>query len=102
MWVNTGHVSPTPHTGWRTPARRSACLDGKRAAPLIQASRPRCHGGSSIATGAPSLTDIHEGAPDVSVVVPVYGNRDTASALHDELRGILDASNLTYEIVFIN
>jgi glycosyltransferase involved in cell wall biosynthesis len=40
--------------------------------------------------------------PDISVVVPVYRNADTVSALRDRLRQVLDAERMTSEIVFVN
>jgi polyisoprenyl-phosphate glycosyltransferase len=48
------------------------------------------------------LTDLSAGAPDVSVVVPVYGNGDTVCALHEQLQRVLGAQGLAYEIVFVN
>jgi polyisoprenyl-phosphate glycosyltransferase len=47
------------------------------------------------------LTDVRPD-PDVSVVVPVYGNGDTVHALHDAVQRVLDAENLTYEAIFVN
>lgn len=41
-------------------------------------------------------------ALDVSVVVPVYDNRDTVCALHERLQRVLRDANLTYEILFVN
>lgn len=47
-------------------------------------------------------SDAHSGAPDVSVVVPVYDNRDTVCALHERLQRVLRDEHLTYEILFVN
>lgn len=49
-----------------------------------------------------SESDAHHGAPDVSVVVPVYGNRDTVCALHGRLQRVLRDAHLTYEMLFVN
>jgi glycosyltransferase involved in cell wall biosynthesis len=48
------------------------------------------------------LADPDRGAPDVSVVVPVYGNADTVRPLHDQIRRVLRTADLTHEIIFVN
>jgi polyisoprenyl-phosphate glycosyltransferase len=48
------------------------------------------------------LADADRGAPDVSVVVPVYGNADTVRPLHEEIRRVLRSKDLTHEIIFVN
>ncbi len=40
--------------------------------------------------------------PDVSIVVPVYGNGATVHALHDAVQRVLQAERLTYEAIFVN
>jgi polyisoprenyl-phosphate glycosyltransferase len=48
------------------------------------------------------LVDVDCGIPDVSVVVPVYGNRDTVCLLHEKIQSVLRRENLTHEIIFVN
>lgn len=48
------------------------------------------------------MDDVNRETPDVSVVIPVYDNRDTVSLLHEKLQIVLRRENLTYEIVFVN
>jgi glycosyltransferase involved in cell wall biosynthesis len=48
------------------------------------------------------LADPERRAPDVSVVVPVYGNADTVRALHEEVHRVLRSRDLTHEIIFVN
>jgi len=40
--------------------------------------------------------------PEVSVVVPVYRNADTLSALYQRVRQALETQGLTYEVVFVD
>lgn len=40
--------------------------------------------------------------PEISVVVPVYCNADTVSALRERLRQVLESEPLSYEILFVN
>ena len=48
------------------------------------------------------MADLDRGSPDVSVVVPVYGNADTVRALHEEIRHVLRSQDLRHEIIFVN
>ena len=48
------------------------------------------------------MADLDRRAPDVSVVVPVYGNADTVRVLHEEVRRVLRSIDLTHEIIFVN
>jgi glycosyltransferase involved in cell wall biosynthesis len=49
-----------------------------------------------------SLADLDRGVPDVSVVVPVYGNADTVGPLHERVQRVLRSCGLTHEIIFVN
>jgi undecaprenyl-phosphate 4-deoxy-4-formamido-L-arabinose transferase len=40
--------------------------------------------------------------PEISVVIPVYRSEATLRSLTDRLRGVLEAMNLTWEIVFVD
>lgn len=42
------------------------------------------------------------GGLGISVVVPVYRNRETLAPLHDDLRSALQRSGLSYELIFVN
>lgn len=39
---------------------------------------------------------------DLSVVLPVYNEKDNIAPLHDELTGVLDGLHLRYEIVYVD
>jgi polyisoprenyl-phosphate glycosyltransferase len=76
-------------------------LAGKLRAPWTPGSRKRWPGGRLITEGAGALPDRHE-APDISVVVPVYGNADTVDALHETVRDVLRREGLSCEFVFVD
>ena len=49
---------------------------------------------------APVVTDPQD--PDVTVVLPVYRNRDTLRELHCRLRQVFETGRINYEIIFVN
>lgn len=48
------------------------------------------------------VNEVSAGNPDVSVVVPVYGNGDTVCTLHERVRRVFRGEGLSYEIIFVN
>ncbi len=49
---------------------------------------------------APAVTGPQD--PDVTVVLPVYRNRETLRELHDRLRHIFETGRINYEIIFVD
>jgi glycosyltransferase involved in cell wall biosynthesis len=41
-------------------------------------------------------------APDLSVVLPVYNNRDSIEPLYSRLRDTLESANITFELIFVD
>ncbi len=58
----------------------------------------RCRGRTN--DEVPAAADLQD--PEVTVVIPVYRNRETLRELHSRLRKIFETGRISYEIIFVD